>query len=91
MLFSVEKLIVEIVLYIGMVNCIGILVDVQVWVVEIVRLVLLVIQYVKWVFNDDGVIEEVWLVYKEFFDKVWGSQDVIEVQVVWMEKWLLKF
>ncbi|MBI3217872.1 MAG: enoyl-CoA hydratase [Mycobacterium sp.] len=86
MLLAAERLTAETALQTGMANRLGTLADAQAWAAEIAGFAPLSVRHSKRVLNDDGAYEDQWPLHKEWFDKAWGSQDVIEGQVARIEK-----
>jgi enoyl-CoA hydratase len=86
MLLAAERLDAQTALMTGMANRIGTLADAQAWAAEIAQLAPLSVQHSKRVLNDDGAYEEQQPLHKEWFDRAWGSKDVIEAQVARFEK-----
>jgi enoyl-CoA hydratase len=86
MLLAAEKLSAETALQTGMANRLGTLADAQAWAAEIAGFAPLSVQHSKRVLNDDGAYEDQWPLHKEWFDRAWGSQDVVEGQVARIEK-----
>jgi enoyl-CoA hydratase len=86
MLLAAERLDAETALMTGMANRLGSLADAQGWAKEIADLAPLSVQHSKRVLNDDGAYEDQGPVHKEWFDRAWASQDVVEAQVARFEK-----
>lgn len=86
MLLAAEKLDAQTALMTGMANRLGTLADAQQWAREIAGLAPLSVQHSKRVLNDDGAYEDQGPVHKEWFERAWASQDVIEAQVARVEK-----
>jgi enoyl-CoA hydratase len=86
MLLGAEKLDADTALMTGMANRIGTLADAQAWAAEIAGFAPLSLRHSKRVLNDDGAYEAQSDLHKDWFDKAWGSQDVIEAQMARIEK-----
>jgi enoyl-CoA hydratase len=86
MLLAAERLDADTALLTGLANRLGTLADAQAWAHEIAGFAPLSVQHSKRVLNDDGAYEEQSALHKEWFDRAWGSKDVIEAQVARFEK-----